>query len=151
MQQHGRDGCNCDYGPRKSPCCRSISIERYRSVRNDMAELTHDELDLVVMAQVMAGCSTAESSLSQNRERTQTHTTFYHNGDRICQKTFFLHRIGYWRFKALKASYLPNGLCCRCHGNKGRSLNTGLSLTEIEEVVQLIMNYAGKCIYIVQQ
>ena len=107
-RQHVRDGCNYDYSPRKSPCCKSISVERYRSVRNDMAELTHNELDLVVMAQVMAGCSTAESSLSQNRQRTQTHTTFHHNGDRICQKTFlFLHAIGYWRFKALKASYLP--------------------------------------------
>ena len=31
-----------------------------------MAELTH-ELDIVVMAQVMAGCSTAESSLNVNR------------------------------------------------------------------------------------
>ena len=54
LVQHVRDGCNCDYCPRKSPCCKSISVERYRSVLNDMAELTHDELDLVVMAQVMA-------------------------------------------------------------------------------------------------
>ena len=152
VQQHVRDGCNCDYGPRKSPCCKSISVERYRSIRNDMAELTHDELDLVVMAQVMAGCSTADSSLSQNRQRTQTHTTFHHNGDRICQKTFlFLHAMGYWRFKAIKAGYLSNGLCSRRHGNKGRSLKTGLSLKEIEEVVQFIMNYAGKCTHIVQR
>ena len=104
-----------------------------------MAELTHDELDLVFMAQVMAGCSTADSSLSQSRQRMQTHTTFHHNSDRICQKTvLFLHAVGYWRFKALKASYLSNGLCSLCHRNKGRSLKTGLSLTEIEEVVRAI-------------
>ena len=95
---------------------------------------------------------TAESSLSQNRQRTQTHTTFHHNGDRICQKTFlFLHAIRYWRFKALKASYLSNSLCCWRHRNKARSMKTGLSLKEIEEVVQFNMNYAGNCMHTIQQ
>ena len=148
VQQHSRDRGNCDYSPRRSPCC---TVKRYRSVWNDKAELTR-RVSPCSHGAVMVGCSTAESALSQNWERTQIHTTFYHNGDKICQKTFlffFLHRIGYWRFKQLKASYLPNGLCCRRHGNKGQSLNTGLSLTEIEEVVEFIMNYVGKCMHIV--
>ena len=50
-----------------------------------MAELTHDELGLVVMAQVMAGCLTAESLLSQNRQTMPTHTTF---PPQNLQKTF---------------------------------------------------------------
>ena len=49
-----------------------------------MAELTHDELGLVVMAQVMAGCLTAESSLSQNRQTMPTHALPPQN----LQKTF---------------------------------------------------------------
>ena len=113
-----------------------------------MADLSHDELDLVMMAQVMAGCKSEESSSRQGKDTTQTHTAFFRNGDRICQKTFlFLHGIGYWRFKAIKASYLANGLCSRRHGNKERSSKLGLSLKEIEEVVQFVMNYAGKSIH----
>ena len=74
------------------------------------------------------------------------------DGDRICQKTFLLlHTIGYWQFKALNASYLSNDLYCRRHRNKGCSLKTELNLKEIEEVVQFIMNYVGKCTHIVQQ
>ena len=57
-----------------------------------MAEQTYDELDFVVMAQVMAGCLMAES-LSQNQERMQTHMTFYHNCDRISQKTFLFVKL----------------------------------------------------------
>ena len=61
VQDHARHGCKCDYGPKKSPCCTTI-IDRYRSVRNDMAELSHDKLDLVLMAQVMARCKSEECS-----------------------------------------------------------------------------------------
>ena len=72
------------------------------------------------------------------------HTTFHYNDSKICQKTFlFLHGVGYWRFKAIKASYLVNGPCSRRRGNKGRSTKLELSLKEIEEVVQFIMDYAG--------
>ena len=54
IQQFVRDGCKCDHGPNHSPCCTSISADHFRSVRCQMTELTHDELDLVVMGQVMA-------------------------------------------------------------------------------------------------
>ena len=112
-----------------------------------MAELSHDELDLVMMAQVMAGCQSEQSSSRQGKDSTRTHTAFFHKGDRICQKTLFLHGIGYSRLKAIKASYLANGLCTQRHGNKGRSSKLGLSLKEIEEMVQFVMNYAGKSIH----
>ena len=61
LQQYACDGCKCDYGPKNSPCCTSMTVERYGSIQNDVAELTHDELDLVIMAQVMAGFRTEES------------------------------------------------------------------------------------------
>jgi hypothetical protein len=109
-----------------------------------MAELTNDELDLVVMGQVMAGCFTGETSSHRGQERGKSYTVFYHQGAKICQKTFlFLHTIGYGRFKAIKASYLTRGVAARVHGNKGRSTKWRLSLKEIEDVVQYIMNYAG--------
>ena len=56
IQQFAQDGCKCDLGPNKSPCCTTIIVDHFRCVRCQMLELTHDELDLVVMGQVMAGC-----------------------------------------------------------------------------------------------
>ena len=143
IQHFASESCKCDFGPNHCPCCTSITVDHFRSVRCEMAELTHDELDLVVMGQVMAGCFRAETFRKQ--ERSRSFTVFHHNGKRICQKTFlFLHTIGYWRFKALKASYLENGVVPRVHGNKGKSRSKlRLTLKEIEDVVQFILNYAG--------
>ena len=146
IQQFAQDGCKCDLGPNKSPCCTTITVDHFRSVRCQMLELTHDELDLVVMGQVMAGCFSRETSAHRGQQRGKSYTTFYHNGARICQKTFlFLHTMGYWRFKAIKASYLVNGVVARVHGNIGKRKKLGLSLKQIEDIVQFILNYTGVC------
>ena len=111
-----------------------------------MMELSHDELDLVVMGQVMAGCFTGDMSSHRGLARGKSYTLFHHCSTRICQKTFlFLHRIGYWRFKAIKASFLAGGVAARVHGNKGKTKKFGLKLKEIQDIVQFIMNYAGVC------
>ena len=143
IQEFTRDGCKCDLGPNHSPCCTSIKAEHFRSVRCQMAELTHDELDLVVMGQVMAGCFSEETFRGQ--ERNRSFTVFHHNGTRICQKSFlFLHTMGYSRFMAIKASYKASGVVARVHGNRGKSNRKDrLTLQEIEDVVQFIMNYTG--------
>ena len=52
------------------------------------------------------------------------------------------HGISYWRFKAIKASFFAGVVAARVHGNKGKSKKFGLTLKEIEDVVQFIMNYA---------
>ena len=98
------------------------------------------------MGQVMAGCFSGEISTHRGKERGKSYTLFHHNGARVCQKTFlFLHTMGYWRYKAIKASYLSSGVVPRVHGNTGKRKKLGLSLREIEEVVQFILNYAGVC------
>ena len=56
--------------------------------------------------------------------------------------------MGYGRFKAIKASYMASGVVARVHGNTGKRKKTGLSLTQIQDVVQFIMNYAGVCVYL---
>ena len=49
IQEFKRDGCKCDLGPSRTPCSLSITVDHLRAVRCQMADLTHDELDLVVM------------------------------------------------------------------------------------------------------
>ena len=144
IQKFARDGCHCTFGANQSPCCSTITADHYQSIRCQMMELTHDELDLVVMGQVMAGCYSGETSAHRLQERGKTYTVFHHQGARICKKTFlFLHCMSDMRFKSIKASFLADGVVARVHGNKGRSRKTGLSLKEIQDVVQFIVNYAG--------
>ena len=76
IQQFAQDGCKCDLGPNRSPCCTTITAEHFRSVRCQMLELTHDELDLVVMGQVMAGCFSGETSLHRRQERGKSYTMY---------------------------------------------------------------------------
>ena len=42
IQQFANDSCKCDFGPNRSPCCTTITIEHFRSVDCQMAEPTHD-------------------------------------------------------------------------------------------------------------
>ena len=50
IQQFVNDGCKYYFGPNRSPCCTTIiTAEHFHSVHCQMAELTHDELDLVVV------------------------------------------------------------------------------------------------------
>ena len=143
IQQYVQYGCNCDLGPNKSPCSTLFPVEHFRSVRSQMAELSHDEFDLVVMGQIMAGCFSSETSAHRDQERGKTYTLFHHNGKRVCQKTFlFFHRVGYW---AVKASFIAGGVAARVHGNTGKTNKFGLTLKEIQDVVQYIINYAGVC------
>ena len=57
----------------------------------------------VGFGQVIAGCFTSKTSSHCGQERGKSYTVFYHQGIKICQKTFlFLHAIRYGRFKAIK-------------------------------------------------
>ena len=142
IEQFVTEGCQCNLGPKKTPCCKKITVDHYKSVHSQMKELTHEELDLVVLAQLMA--TLFRASTTRSEERSRTYTFFFHGGERICQDTFrFLHTIGHFKFKALKTHFAARGLEPRTHGNKGKHQPSGLSLEEIQGVVQFILNYAG--------
>ena len=40
---------------------------------------------------------------------------------------------------------MASGVVARVHGNKGKPKKKGLSLKQIQDIVQFIMNYAGVC------
>ena len=81
----------------------------------------------VVMGQVMAFtfCSQVPQNISKHRhqvkQRERNASAFYHNGLRVCKRTFlFLHDIGDFRLKAIRAQYIREGLVPRVHGHTGR-------------------------------
>ena len=111
--------------------------------------MSHDELDLLVLGQVMAHTFQDSTLVGHHStspvESQKTYGNFYHLGHRICQTTFlFIHTIGTKRFKNLKKSYLNTGPVARVHGNKGRKPKCHLNLTQIKDIVQYILNYTGK-------
>lgn len=149
VRQFGCQGCSCKNGPNNSPCCLLFSVSYYQSLRDTLSEMTHDELDLLVMGQVMA--HTVQTKHVQCHhgaspaERKLIHCQFFHLGHHVCQTTFlFLHTIGTKRFKNLKRSYLDNGPVVRVHGNSGRKPKFHLTLQQIKDIVQYILNYTGK-------
>lgn len=87
-------GCACDFGHHQSPCCRQFSEDHYLSLKCAFSEMTHDEMDLFVMGQIMANChQPPQSELTDKKEKHVMR--FFHDGKRICQKTFlFLHNMG---------------------------------------------------------
>ena len=70
--------------------------------RYELAKLSREELDLVVMGQLMA-YTHFQSTITGNRSqrvRSRMYSTFYHGGERICKATFlFLHNMGEGKLK----------------------------------------------------
>ena len=156
-------GCGCKLW-KKGPCYRLFSREHYISRIDDCAALTHDELDLVILAQIMAHISKGEvvgpdcKHAPTARKRTRV-KEFHHEGVEICKKTFLIlhgigndhlltnhhclfHLIDKDRFQALKKHYLATGLTVRQHGNSKRLPANTLTYQEKRNMVKFLLSYA---------
>ena len=68
IRQFLRTGCGCRWS-----CCSKFDRAHYQKMRDQCSELTHDELDLVLMGQIMATTVT--------NERNSSH--FFHLGEKV--------------------------------------------------------------------
>ena len=137
-------GCGCNQA-----CSAQLTEDHYNTVRANCAELTWDELNMSIMGQLMALTYCQPTTINSTRhrhnpkKRERNTTAFQHHGLHICQKTFlFLHGIGEYCLKAIKARYLSEGLLPRVHGHKGRIPPNALLLEEVRELVKFIQEYA---------
>ena len=105
-----------------------------------------NELDLVIIGCVMCLVNThpnRKSGKHKPTKRKHLFTTFLHNGQHVCQKTFqFFLGIGKDRLMAVKESYLSNGLTTRVHGNTGKLPHNATSFEGIQDIVRFVSNYA---------
>ena len=66
-----------------------FSVEYYQYLRATFAEMSHDELDLLVMGQIMAHCYQSTTlqgyHSSSPEERKVTYGQFYHLGQRVLE------------------------------------------------------------------
>ena len=140
------DDCGCKKARGKS-CTSQFSTEYIVSVRESCLELSHSELDMAIMGQLMAGMNTSStvSTASRHKEvnRDKNYTTLFHLGKPVCLKTFqFLHAVGKKRLRNLMANVRSNGLTPRVHGNMRRRPRHALSFNSTEHVVRFLHIYA---------
>jgi hypothetical protein len=97
--------------------CSSVfcqfDIDYLINIRATMMELSHHELDLVIMSQVMAlphGEKETRATKHIPHERQRMNTKFFHRGQHICRTTFlFLHAISKHRLDCIIKSYQLEG------------------------------------------
>ena len=73
--------CGCKLGHENCPCSTTFSHQSIESCRDSCAELSHNELDIMIMAQLKSGTD------KWNR------TNFFHNGIRICGPPFCVFMV----------------------------------------------------------
>jgi hypothetical protein len=141
LREFTQRGCGCTV-LKNGPCSTQFTLDHYRTVRANCAELSWGELNMALTGQQMALTNELENG-SHPAERERSVTRYLHCGLRVCRNTFrFLHGVGSHRLKALKAHYLANGLESRRHGNTGRVPRNALSLEDVQHVVQFILHYS---------
>ena len=94
VAQFASAGCGCS-----KKCSSQFSVNYVRDIRAQCYDLTHSELDMVLLGQLMASTNTSEKVVVDSGhlevERKRCYTTFYHAGKVVCGKTFrFLHTVG---------------------------------------------------------
>ena len=70
VEQFLSDTCKCSLSPEGRPCCLSLSTETIHRSRDKCTELSHNELDLVVMAQIHSFRTTTHQSNPQKTSPT---------------------------------------------------------------------------------
>ncbi len=90
-------GCGCSLLD-GAPCSRQFSLQHYKDMRSDTAELSWGELNMALMGQVMALTCCEETVRRVHHlpsERQRNTTLFQHHGLPVCRRTFlFLHGVG---------------------------------------------------------
>ena len=146
IQAFIEESCCCSLGPKKTPCSSQLSLSTISQARNNCLQLSHSELDLVIMAQIHALRTHPDDKPTDYRGKTETfrsHTRYYVHGLPVCKKTFaFVHTVGKRRVEALCTAVDNDGVVARIHGSCNRPRHNELPFTEVSRVCDYIRNIA---------
>ena len=137
-----QEGCGCSRGSKGGQCCEQFSKEVVLSNLNNCLELSHGELDLVILANIQA-CTNSEI-IGEKRKRSSQSSFLYLNRP-ICKDLFLnLYRISYSQFRRLKQHYEEHGLSQRVHGNCKRLPHNSLPQAVTKDVKNFLSNNADE-------
>ncbi|XP_069108896.1 LOW QUALITY PROTEIN: uncharacterized protein [Argopecten irradians] len=139
------DTCGCKvYGG--EACSVKIDLESAFEFREHCHQLTHDELDITVKAELFAhrkSGSHTQSKKHKIKERERPYQEFYFNGIRVCRTTFcFIHGISKNKLQAISKSLDTVGLMPRKHGNSGKAPHNALSVQDRQNIKTFLSKFA---------
>ena len=138
--------CSCKLNDGQ-PCHTRYSPEELADVRLQYFSMTHDELDIAVLAKLSCGMHltsmTTQSRKKEQKERKTQRTDFYHHGFRICRDVVkSLHDISQDKLTRLITHYKVAGVEARVHRNKRKRPANALKFDDTHAVVNCVVNYA---------
>ena len=132
-----QEGCGCSHGTGGSQCCEQFSKEAVLSNLNNCLELSHGELDLVILANIQA-CTNSE--IIGEKKKRSSRSSFLYLSHPTCKDMFSsLYGISYSRFRHLKEHYEEHGLSQRAHGNCKRLPHNTLPQVVTEDVKKFLI------------
>lgn len=143
--------CTCKHA-NGSPCYTQFTAEEMLQCRLDMAELTSDEKDMLLLGIIscvtnISGTTECSKRAKDDKHERQRQRSYYmKNGKKVCRDTFmFLYSISKNKLTALGKWYREHGLVPRKRKSGGRKSNTRcLHIDDIRRVVSFITNYSEK-------
>lgn len=134
--------CACSVGPSKQPCSRQFDRAVIMSSRSDCQQMSRDQLDIAILAQLSATRTHKDcipSTYRGNPGNFRPHTSFQFRSLKICQTMFlFLHGISRSRFVHLCQHFDADGLVERMHGNSKRLPFNTCTPLQLENLVQFM-------------
>lgn len=132
-------GCGCSRGIKGGHCSQQFSEAAVLVNLNNCMELSHGELDLVILANIQAFTSI---EVSGEKRKRSTRSSFTFQARAICKEMFLnLYGISYSRFRRLKDHYEENGISLRVHGNCKRLPHNATPQAVNEDVKSFLTNY----------
>ena len=102
-------------------------------------ELSHGELDLVILANIQASTFI---EISGEKQKRSPRCSFTFQARAICKEMFLtIHEISYLQFQRLKDHYEENGLSERVHGSHKRLPHNATQQAVSEDVKNFLTNY----------
>ena len=139
--------CGCQEFYFGKPCSTVISFDDVIEFRQYCLELSRDELDLVVKAELYShrsSGSTTDSKKHQSKDRVRPSQQFFFRGNRVCRKTFcFLHCIDKQKLQVIGRSLDSDGLKPRVHGLSGKQPYNSMTFDERKYIHTFLNNYAS--------
>lgn len=131
---------------RSNECSKLFSKDILASYRSNCLQLTSNQLDLVILAQLSA-CRTHKDCIPPSyrgkAETFRSHSSFSFHGISICRELFlFLHCISKQRLVTLCKHVDSHGISERIHGNSKRLPANTCPQSQIEHLVRFIDNCA---------
>ena len=130
------------------PCFQAVGMRALEDIRLNMAELTKENLDLIILAnmqqnRVNSSQTKQTATHTDRKERRRASVKFFLLGRQVCRSTYlFAHGVGIKRYKNLCKHYDNHGFGPRRHGNVGKSSHNAFSISDEQSVISFISNYA---------